>query len=161
MPTKRNIKVAATVKKPAAKVIAPQRKIVVAAKAPPKKAAPVQVAAPSSPARRSRSDRVTYGDLPVTYTGMSPYVNKRPSKTVIPVAEFGSKPSMTLHQRTELALKDWKARFGNRPFQRGNLDAGVLKLLGWRGFIRHVDGDPASDKCQFVFTRDGLEYHVA
>lgn len=98
--------------------------------------------------RGVRTPRIVH-DLEVNYEGTSMPVNSNPSKTRIPVEEFGSKPDSVLTIRVESILKPLRRKYGKKVFKRGNIDAGALKRAGWKGRIVHVGGDPATEDCRF------------
>lgn len=116
---------------------------------------PVQASAPKKP-RVSKVDRVTH-DLTSLYTGDSPGLNKRKSVTVLDLSVAGTKPDYILKDRSELIAETIKREYNNRPFPRGNLDAGVLKHLLWKGHIEPVSGNGGEDTV-LRFTKEGLAH---
>ena len=98
--------------------------------------------------KRPKSERMTHG-VAVNYEGLSSPVNRNKSRTRIPVEEFGSKPDSVLTERVNALLKAIKAKYGSKPFRRGDFNAGALKRAGWKGVLVHVSGDPASEDCVF------------
>ena len=79
-------------------------------------------------------------------------VNSRKSKTRIPVEDFGTKPEYVLRERSLDLLKPLHDMYGTTPFATGDLDAGVLKFAGWKGWLAHVGGSPDLETCEFAFT---------
>lgn len=143
MPTAR--KIAPKLAKPAAKV-APKAAAPVEAKAPPK----VVVKAKAEP--KERVSTFAKHEVTAAYQGPSTGLNKRKSLAVIPHNEFGTKPDYVLTTRSEQVAKALKDKYAKTPFQRMNLDAGILKFLVWRGKVKPISGDGRSpnDTYQFV-----------
>ena len=102
-----------------------------------------------------KAPRFTHG-ISTKYAGPSKGTNQRKSRTVIPVSEFGSKKDMVLTERTQAILTPMRAKYGNKPFQRGDLDAGVLKFAIWKGHVNVISGDGTSEGDTYSFTKDGL-----
>lgn len=152
------------------------RKINVSSKAAAKskaKAAPAPVIAapPAKPARSKPDPSATVAAKPrrvavprvehalaVQYSGPSLGVNKRKSVTAIDIRVFGTKPDYVLTDRTKAVASAIKRTVGKAAFPRGNIDAGVLKYLGMKGYVEHVEGDPATEQATFKFTPEGLKH---
>lgn len=92
-----------------------------------------------------------------SYTGTSSPFTSRKSRTPIPVEKFNTLPDAHLTERANAALKDIKKAYGSKTFERGNLDAGILRRLGERGYLEYVSGDPASLQCLFKLSKKGLQ----
>lgn len=91
-------------------------------------------------------------ELPTSYMGASKAVNLRKSRTLLPLESFGSKIDAILTDRDNDAIKALKTKYGRSEFQRGNLDAGIIRRLGERGIIEHVSGDAMSPQTTFKLT---------
>lgn len=87
------------------------------------------------------------------WTGESDGVNRNVSRTPIPVDRFGTLTSAPLTERDQKNLDALRKQFGGKHFERGNLDAGILRRLGERGYIEHVRG--ASNEATAVFRLTG------
>ncbi len=120
----------------AAKVAAP------ATKTP----APKTAAKPSVPMHSIKTD----------WSGPSKGVNSRVSRTPIDPAVFGTLPDAAMTERDRKNLIALKAAFGGKQFQRQNLDAGILRRLGERGFIEHVSGGSNEATAIFKLTNKKL-----
>ncbi|MET4190618.1 MULTISPECIES: hypothetical protein [unclassified Bradyrhizobium] len=118
-----------------------------------KVAAKPQTPAVTLPPKRERAkvERIEH-TVTSPYAGPSLGLNKRKSTTALDLATFGTQPDYVLTMRTEQVGKALKAKYGTAPFARGNADAGILKYLGRKGYIRHVDGDPSAETSRFAFT---------
>jgi hypothetical protein len=122
------------------------------------KAKPAPAPAITIPPKRERAPKAPRAEHGVTsqYAGPSLGLNKRKSTTALDLSQFGSDPDYVLTLRTEQVGRALKAKYGNKPFERANADAGILKYLGRKGYIEHVSGDPSSETCQFRFTTAGM-----
>jgi len=118
-------------------------------------AKPVQASAPK--VRAPKVPRVEHSVVSL-YTGASVGLNKRKSGTVLDLKLAGSKPDYILSERSELIGETIKREYGNKPFPRGNLDAGVLKHLLIKGFVEAVSGNGGEDTV-LRFTKSGMAHH--
>jgi hypothetical protein len=80
----------------------------------------------------------------------------RPSRQMIDFSAFGSLKDAALTDRDQKAIDSLRKNFGERTFERGNLDTGILKRLGQRGVIEHVAGRGNDPKATFKLTPKGL-----
>lgn len=119
---------------------------------------PVQAPAPKAP-RAPKAERVVHS-VTSLYTGDSPGLNKRKSVTALDLTVFNTKPDYVLSERSELVAETIKKAYGNKPFPRANLDAGILKHLLMKGFVEPVSGSGGEDTT-LRFTKAGLAYHRA
>ena len=119
----------------------------------------VQAQAAQAPARRPRAPRPR-STAPaairtlttVDYAGESVPVNARQSRVALDFSQFGTKPDQNITPRTQAVYDALRAQYGGQPFPRGNIDSGVLKFLGAKGWIRHVAGGPTDPAAQFRIT---------
>ena len=95
-------------------------------------------AKPSTPAKPS----VPHHNIVSGYTGVSDVTNTRASRTEVDYSKFGTMGDAKLTDRDRKAIEALRGEFGNRQFERANVDAGILRRLGERGFIAHVKGAP-------------------
>lgn len=116
------------------------------AAAPAVKTKPQKAAKPAVVAHKFGTD----------WHGASDAVNSRTSRTPIDFSKFGSLPQAALTDRDQKAIEALRKQFGPRSFERGNLDAGIIRRLGERGVIQHVSGSDVDPKAQFKLTRKGL-----
>jgi hypothetical protein len=126
-----------TIKRPAPKAAQPQAE---APKAAPKPAKPV----------------IAKHQFQSAHTGASDVVNARPSRQAIDYSKFGTLTQAPLTARDEAAIASFRKEFGPKAFERGNLDTGILRRLGERGVIVHVDGSAVDPKATFKLTAKGL-----
>jgi hypothetical protein len=117
------------------------------ASAKPKKDAPVKKAAVPSVEK--------YG-WKSTHTGPSTEVNKNHSRTKVDPAVFNSNPKANVTARDQAAINALRKQFGNKAFERRNIDAGILRRLMERGLAKHVAGDPNTLTGTFALTKAGL-----
>jgi hypothetical protein len=115
------------------------------AKATPKPETPKAntVAKPSIPMHDLHSD----------WSGPSDVANSRVSRTPIDPSKFGTLLNAKLTERDQKALATLREQFGFKGFQRANVDAGILRRLGERGFIEHVSGSDNSADAVFKLTK--------
>lgn len=99
-------------------------------KAPAAKAAAPKAARPSVPMHSFQSG----------WTGASDGVNTRVSRTKIDSTRFGSLADAPLTERDQQNLAALRSQFGGKQFVRANIDAGILRRLGERGYVEHVSG---------------------
>lgn len=74
------------------------------------------------------------------WTGASDGQNTRLSRTPIDATRFGSLADAPLTERDQKNLTALTAMFGKKQFTRANIDAGIIRRLGERGFVEHVSG---------------------
>lgn len=91
-------------------------------------------------------------DFASNWTGASDGVNLRVSRTAIPVDRFNTRPNDPLTERDRANLTKFRDEFGGKAFERGNLDAGILKRLGERGYLKHVSGAANEATAKFALT---------
>jgi len=143
---------------PAVKVAAPKPRVISTGKKDTFKVsipvAPVQVPAPTT--KRPKTERIVH-EVASLYTGPSPGINKRKSRTVLDLSAFNTNPGYILKDRSELVAETIKREYGNKPFTRGNFDAGVLKFLLWKGHVEAVSGN-GDENTVLRFTKDGLAH---
>jgi hypothetical protein len=145
---------AANVRKPEAPALPPVKA------AAPKVNVAQRVAAQAAVAPRTRPARARSSTAPaairtlttVDYAGESVPVNARQSRVAIDFSQFGTKPDQNITPRTQAVYDALKAQYGGQPFQRGNIDSGVLKFLGAKGWISHVSGGATDPGAQFRIT---------
>jgi len=95
-------------------------------------------------------------DAKSEWTGPSAGFNERRSKTRVPVEEYNTRPDYVLSERTQAILSPLRKKYGSTPFQRGNLDAGVIKYAIRKGHLQPVGGDPTNETLMLKFTANGL-----
>lgn len=88
--------------------------------------------------------------------GKSAVTNSRKSNTRIQIEKFGTLTHAAMTVRDDVALSGLRKAYGDKPFARGNLDAGILRRLGERGQIEYVEGNPASATATFKLSRSAL-----
>ena len=86
------------------------------------------------------------------WDGPSDVANSRASRTSIDYSKFGSLPNAKMTDRDRKAYAALESEFGKRQFERANVDAGILKRLGERGYIAHVDGAANDPLARFKLT---------
>ena len=86
------------------------------------------------------------------YDGPSDVTNTRPTKTPINYKVFGTRPDDKMTHRDIEALAALRDGFNKAEFTRANLDAGILRRLGTRGFISHVSGSDVDPGAKFRLT---------
>jgi hypothetical protein len=86
------------------------------------------------------------------WTGPSDGANKNLSRTKIDPARFNMYPQGNMTERDDKNLKALKATFGQKPFERRNVDAGIIRRLMERGYVRHVSGSPDAKDGMFAVT---------
>jgi hypothetical protein len=59
---------------------------------------------------------------------------------MIDSSRFGSLMDAPLTERDQKNLSALRSQFGGKAFQRANIDAGILRRLGERGYVEHVSG---------------------
>ena len=120
------------------------------------KPAPVVVAKPKVE-RAPKTTRVEHS-VTTLYAGASPGLNKRKSATKLDLSIAGTNPDYIRSERSELVAETIKKEYGNKPFPRANLDAGIAKHLLIKGHIEAVSGD-GGESTVLRFTRQGMSYH--
>lgn len=115
---------------------APRKRVIKKAAATP---AP-KATAPVKAAPKAAKPTTVKHDFASAWTGESDGVNRRISRTQIDASRFGSRANDPLTERDRKNLETFRSQFGNKAFQRSNLDAGILRRLGERGYIAHVSG---------------------
>lgn len=90
------------------------------------------------------------------YAGPSDALNSRASRTPIDLSRFGQFTGSVMTERDETAVKALRKQFGEKPFARQNLDAGIIRRLGERGCIVHVSGANNASDAMFRLTNKGL-----
>ena len=102
------------------------------------------------PPKAAKPKAVKY-DFQPGWTGDSSGVNLRVSRTPIPVDRFGTSQG-PLTDRDRANLAELRQQFGGKAFERANLDAGILRRLGERGYLSHVSGEPSEESAKFKLT---------
>lgn len=128
------------------------RKRIIATKTKTKPAKAAAAPVKAAPAKKAATVSRPTHNLKLKYAGSSTTTNRRKSRTVLPVKEFNTRPDLVLTERTEDMMKALQEAYGKSPFPRADADSGVLKFLLWKGFLSHVDGNPAHESCTFKFT---------
>lgn len=111
----------------------------------------------ATPALQARPPRVRTSTAPaaiqtlttVDYAGESVPVNARQSRVALDFALWGTVPDQNITARTQAVYDALRQRYGSQPFPRGNIDSGVLKFLGAKGWIAHVAGGATDPGAQF------------
>lgn len=96
-------------------------------------------------------------EIKTSYSGVSGALRKNKSRTAISHAAFGGLIGATLTERDNAFMRDIKAAFSDKPFQRGNLDAGNLRRAGERGLIVSVSGNGQSEHDTYKLSKLALE----
>jgi hypothetical protein len=91
-----------------------------------------------------------------TYDGTSPVTIQRKSSTRINFSMFGSKMNAVMTARDDAAVTGLRKQYGKSVFERGNLDAGIIRRLGERGYLEHVEGHEQSPTTKFRLTTKAL-----
>jgi len=115
-----------------------KRKITVVSKKTMEQTKAPAAAKPSAPAKPS----VPHHTINSGYTGVSDVTNTRASRTEVDYSKFGTMADAKLTDRDRKAITALQGEFGQRQFARANVDAGILRRLGERGYIAHVKGAP-------------------
>lgn len=102
--------------------------------------------------KRAIAQGVMKHEIDTSYAGTSKPFTRRKSRTRIMVEDFNTIPDAHMTERANAALKDLKGKYAKNEFERGNLDAGIIRRLGERGFIAYVSGDTSSTQCKFKLT---------
>lgn len=133
---------------------APKKLKAPASKVAAKAGKPATVAAP-------KAEKVAKPTVPVHsfesgYTGASGPLNARPSKTPIDFGKFGSLADKALTDRDRESIAAIRAEFQGKQFSRSNVDAGILRRLGERGYLAHVAGSDVSPLATFKLTSKAM-----
>ena len=88
--------------------------------------------------------------------GKSPVTNSRKSTTRIQIEKFGTLTHASMTVRDDVALSGLRKAYGGKAFERGNMDAGILRRLGERGHIEYIDGNPASASAKFKLSKSAI-----
>jgi hypothetical protein len=107
---------------------------------------------PKASAKTVAKPTVQMHDFTSGWTGESDGVNRRVSRTPIDASRFGSLMDAPLTERDQKNLAALRSQFAGRQFERGNLDAGILRRLGERGYIQHVSGGNNDANAVFKLT---------
>jgi hypothetical protein len=86
------------------------------------------------------------------WSGASDAVNQNVSRTPIDSSRFGTLLDAKMTERDIKNLAAMRAQFGHRQFERGNLDAGILRRLGERGYVTQVSGGHNDANAVFKLT---------
>jgi hypothetical protein len=86
------------------------------------------------------------------WTGPSDGANKNLSRTKIDPSRFNAYPQGNMTERDDKNLKALRSAFGTKPFERRNVDAGILRRLMERGYVKHVSGNPDARDGMFAVT---------
>lgn len=93
----------------------------------------------------------TYG-FASAWDGASDATNTRVSRTKIDHTRFGTLKDAPMTDRDIKALDALRGQFGNKAFPRANVDAGILRRLGERGYVQHVQGSEVDPMATFKLT---------
>jgi hypothetical protein len=118
------------------------------------KTAPKTAAAPKKAAAPKPSVE-TYG-FRSGWSGPSDLVNARISRTKLDPSVFNRNPKANVTQRDTDAMIALRSQFGDKPFERRNCDAGILRRLMERGLAQHVGGDCNAAVGTFRLTKAGM-----
>ena len=102
---------------------------------------------------RTKGQGIFQHGLKASYSGTSGIEVGHRSKTAINISLFGKKPDAIMTERDNAALRAIKAKYAKNDFVRGDLDAGILRRLGERGYVAYVSGDAASPQAKFKLTQ--------
>jgi hypothetical protein len=129
------------------------RKVAGGKKAPVAKKAVVAAAKPEKTVRPARPAVAKYSfNTGYKKQGGTKGLNTRPSRQPINFKAFGSIPDAALTDRDHKLLKALREQFASKEFERANLDTGILRRLGERGFIKHVSGTEVAPDATFKLT---------
>lgn len=113
-------------------------------------------AAPKAPeakkAPRATKPTVPMHDVHSNWSGASDVSNTRVSTTPIDYSKFGTLPNAKLTPRDREAIAALDSEFGKRQFERANIDAGIIRRLGERGYVEHVSGASNEPTAMFKLT---------
>lgn len=118
-----------------------------------RKATATKEAATSANAARAPRQSATrfHHDIKSTYTGVSPVTTSRKSRTALRSDDFGSAKHLVLSERDNALLTPLRRANGQKPFQRGDADVGILNRAIRKGILRHVGGDATHESAQLKF----------
>lgn len=132
-------------KAPAPKIEAPV-KVVKAAKDTRAKAVK------PAPAPKAVKPSIQMHNFASAWEQPSDVTNERVSRTKIDATRFGTLPNAAMTDRDRKALDALRGQFGGKAFSRSNIDAGILRRLGERGFVAHVSGSEVDANATFKLT---------
>lgn len=131
--------------------------------AKPKAATAKKLKAPASTAKKAaaaapKKERVARPSVAMhsfqsSYGGPSGPLNARLSRTPIDYGKFNSLSSAPLTDRDRKSLDAIRSTFKQGQFARSNVDAGILRRLGERGYLSHVSGSDVAPDAQFRLTK--------
>jgi hypothetical protein len=144
-----------------AKLNAPKRRLELPAKAVKPQAKPAKVAAPAGakvaaavvPAVKAAKPRAPMHDIKTGYTGASRITTTNQSRTRVILEKFGKLLDAPMTFRDQEALEGLRREFAKKPFTRSNIDTGILRRLGERGYVRHVSGSDVDPGAVFELTQ--------
>jgi 5-methylcytosine-specific restriction protein A len=87
-----------------------------------------------------------------SYAGPSPSFRPKATNTVIDLTRANKMPNAALSRRDKSFLSDIWSRYGMADFERKNIDAGNIRRVLERGYLRYTSGDPATSTCKFQLT---------
>jgi len=119
------------------------------------KTTPIAKAEPKAKVVKAAKPTLVKHDFATGWSGDSAGVNLRVSRTPIDVSRFGSSNG-PLTERDRANLTSFREQFGNKPFERSNLDAGIIRRLGERGYLAHVSGGSNEATAKFKLTNKKL-----
>lgn len=123
------------------------------AEAPKANVKEVKPTAGKEKVKKSAIDQgVTRHEIAGSYNGSSAVFNARKSRTAILLEQFNTTPDAPMTNRLTAALNDLANTYNKSSFERGNLDAGVIRRLGARGYLQHVEGANTDPKAKFKLT---------
>lgn len=112
---------------------------------PAKAAAKIVKAKPAKPS-------VPLHSIKSNWSGVSDVANLRTTRTPIAVEKFGKLIGAAMTDRDRKALQALRNQFKQGEFTRANIDAGILRRLGERGFLTHVSGSNVAADAKFKLT---------
>ena len=117
----------------------------------PTQAKPQKASAPLKAAPKPRPQRpsIPLHDIQTGYHGASGVTNTRATKTEINFSTFGTRVDLAMTDRDITSLEGLRKTFEQRVFPRANIDAGIIRRLGERGFIEHVSGSGVAPDATF------------
>jgi hypothetical protein len=125
------------------------------------KAKPTAKPAKATAPIKAKTARVAKPSVPLYnfhsgYTGVSDAINNGVSRQPVDHARFGQFMNASLTDRDEQAMRMLRTKFAEKPFERRNLDVGILRRLGERGCITHVGGSAVDPLATYRLTNKGM-----
>lgn len=125
------------------------------------KAAPAKQAAAPKTEKVAKPSQISHA-FGSSYNGASGVLNARPSKTALDFGKFGTLLEAQMTDRDRKSLAAIRDEFAKKQFARANVDAGILRRLGERGYLEHVAGSNVAADATFkltarAFTPDAMQ----